>query len=465
MNQLLRSSKSKYSTSFIPRQISTFVSILLLAMVTSGAFALPIAAPKTSFVKPLGAGSKTGATWANASSDLQAMIDASVSGDEVWVAGGTYNVPSSSNGFTLKEGVKVYGGFAGTEAALANRNLSLTVNKSTLSAGGIKNSVIANSSGLTTATRLDGFTISGALQAGITNSNSSSPTLVNLKITGNGAGGVGNMASSPTLINCAIADNGSAGILNLTSSPVIINCTIAVSAASNFAIGIFNASQSSPRVRNSIISASYTAFQNDGGSSIDIQYSLVYSRTGGFIYGYPAIIQADPLFSNPALGDYTLQHCSPGVNNGSNTIYAGGQMPDISNITTDLDGHPRFFGGGTVDMGAYEHQQERSETAGVRFVKAGGTGTGASWDCAMGNLQQAINSTLSGQIWVAGGTYLAEQGAFSTRAGVNMYGGFAGTETSLAERDLSIISNKSILRRTGDNPVVAFSGQSSLPRY
>ncbi|CAG5071524.1 hypothetical protein DYBT9623_03524 [Dyadobacter sp. CECT 9623] len=435
---------------------SLFLSIFLfLSLFSSGAYALPSPPPKISFVTPSGAGDKTGISWATASDDLQAMIDGSESGDEVWVAGGTYNVPSSSNGFTLKEGVKVYGGFAGTEGALANRNLTLTANQSILSAGGVKSFVVGNSTALTTATRLDGFTVTGGLQIGIYNS-SASPTLVNLKITGNGAGGVGNIGSSPILINCTIVDNGSVSMLNLTSSPVIINCTMVVSVASDFGIGISNASESSPIVRNSIISANNTAFQNDVSSSIDIQYSLVYSRSA-FMYGYPAIIQADPLFSNPALGDYTLQYCSPAVNAGSNTVYAIGQTPEISDITTDVDGQSRFFGGSAVDMGAYEYQQERAApTPGVTFVREGGTGNGTTWDCAMGSLQQAIFSTLSGQIWVAGGTYLAEQAAFTPRPGVNVYGGFAGTETSLADRDLSITSNKSILRRTGSNNVVEY---------
>ncbi|NIJ52949.1 right-handed parallel beta-helix repeat-containing protein [Dyadobacter arcticus] len=461
MAQHLHPAKSKSSWYSFPLNVPAFLSLLLfLNFLSSEAFALPNPPPKISYVTPLGAGAKTGVSWETASDNLQAMIDGSASGDEIWVAGGTYNVPSSLTSFTLKEGVKVYGGFAGTEGALASRNLTLTANKSILSAGGVKDFVLSNSTGLTTASRLDGFTISGALRGGIVNSSSSSPTLVNLKITGNTGPGVGNLESSPILINCAIVDNNSfGGIFNSGASPVIINCTIAGNkdAQSNLGVGIFNVNQSLPQVRNSILSGRYGGFSNDNGSSIDIQYSLLHSETGGDINNNPVTTNVDPLFSNPALGDYTLQRCSPAVNGGSNTVYASGQTPDISNITTDLDGQPRFFGGGTVDIGAYEYQQERDPSIpGVTFVKEGGTGNGASWECAMGNLQQAILYIRSGQIWVAGGTYLAEQGAFTPRAGVNVYGGFAGTETRLADRDLSITSNKSILRRTGNNNVVEF---------
>jgi hypothetical protein len=492
MTRLLRSSNINYTHFFLPRQVFPLVSLLLLAIFTTGASALPIAASKISFVTPLGAGTKTGATWENASSDLQAMIDASASGDEVWVAGGTYNVPSANSSFILKEGVKVYGGFAGTELALANRNLALTANKSTLSAGFVKNAVVSNSSALTTATRLDGFTIGGSNLGGVYNTGSSSPMLVNLKITGNfGVGvsnqgsspvlincaitgnfgvGVSNQGSSPVLINCAIVDNGSTGMNNSASSPVIINSTIVVNI--QHGVGIHNENQSSPRVRNSILYASDVGFKNESSSSIDIQYSLVYSQSGVFTNGYSGITYADPLFSNPASGDYTLQYCSPGLNSGSNTVYASGQTPDISNITTDLAGRPRFYNAGRVDMGAYEYQNEgHTGLPGVRYVKKGGTGNGSSWECAMGDVRIPLFLATSGeQIWIAGGSYDGPNGGpFTPREGVKMYGGFAGTEASLADRDLSITANKSILRRSGsagnDNSVVTLTGTSVLDGF
>ncbi|MBN8681792.1 MAG: hypothetical protein J0L99_04045 [Chitinophagales bacterium] len=54
----------------------------------------------------------------------------------------------------------------------------------------------------------------------------------------------------------------------------------------------------------------------------------------------------DPLFINPAGGDFRLQTCSPAINAGDNSVVAPG--------ATDLDGRPRILGG-RVDIGAYEH--------------------------------------------------------------------------------------------------------------
>lgn len=76
------------------------------------------------------AGTGDGTSWQNASNDLQAMIDASQTGDEVWVASGTYKPErlikeskKRSKAFFLKNGVSLYGGFKGTETSKEERTL------------------------------------------------------------------------------------------------------------------------------------------------------------------------------------------------------------------------------------------------------------------------------------------------------------------------------------------------------
>jgi hypothetical protein len=54
-----------------------------------------------------------GFSWEGASSDLQTIINNSSPGDQIWVAGGTYLISQFAQGLELKEGVKIYGGFAG----------------------------------------------------------------------------------------------------------------------------------------------------------------------------------------------------------------------------------------------------------------------------------------------------------------------------------------------------------------
>ena len=76
-------------------------------------------------VKPAGISSGAcGATWVDACS-LQNAISLSTSGSEIWVAAGNYKPTSSADraiSFTLKSGLSIYGGFAGTETTREQRN-------------------------------------------------------------------------------------------------------------------------------------------------------------------------------------------------------------------------------------------------------------------------------------------------------------------------------------------------------
>ncbi|MDJ1499580.1 MBG domain-containing protein [Xanthocytophaga agilis] len=101
---------------------------------------------------------------------------------------------------------------------------------------------------------------------------------------------------------------------------------------------------------------------------------------------------------------------------------------------------------------------------GILYVKKGSSGTGDSWGNAMGELGNAIQvatllntgtSETVKQIWVSGGTYYpmyTVDGSGDNRAktfklptDVKIYGGFAGTEMSVSNRDLTNIANSTIL--------------------
>lgn len=64
-----------------------------------------------------------GLTWATAFNDLEHALSQARAGDEIWVRGGEGMVykPSSAAGFTLRSGVKLYGGFVGTEQSADER--------------------------------------------------------------------------------------------------------------------------------------------------------------------------------------------------------------------------------------------------------------------------------------------------------------------------------------------------------
>lgn len=78
-------------------------------------------------------GADDGSSWANAFQGpvgLRNALAAAASGDEIWVADGTY-LPTltgiRSRSLDLKSGVALYGGFAGGETSLSQRNPSVNV--------------------------------------------------------------------------------------------------------------------------------------------------------------------------------------------------------------------------------------------------------------------------------------------------------------------------------------------------
>lgn len=68
-------------------------------------------------------GTEDGLTWATAFTAVQPAVDVAMPGDEVWVASGTYDeLRNAVNGaLILREGISLYGGFAGGETAIDQR--------------------------------------------------------------------------------------------------------------------------------------------------------------------------------------------------------------------------------------------------------------------------------------------------------------------------------------------------------
>ena len=279
------------------------------------------------------------------------------------------------------------------------------------------------------------------------NDNNSAPILINVLITGNSG-----------------IDGG--GIYNNASSSDFTNVTLANNSASGSGSGFFNVS-SSFNINNSILWDSFAGT----ASSTNNAYSLIKGVANTANSNIDATgLTVDDVFTNAANGNYSLKPGSPAINTGNNTAYtnAGGDL--INDV--DLAGNSRFIES-SIDMGAYEKHGIQPDANNILYVDKnviGDNGDGSSWANALPELADALKwaknneaaawATTPLQIWVAGGTYnplyspedgvnfgtdQARDNSFLLVNNVQLYGGFAGTETSLAARDLSIVGNASVL--------------------
>ena len=256
-------------------------------------------------------------------------------------SGGAEN--SVVNGFTIKNGKKMYGGgiFCGNSSPTIT-NCAISGNTTHYDGGGI----YCEESSLT----ITNCTISGNTaeygSGGAIYCTSSSPTIINCAISGNTAeddgGGIYCEESSLTITNCTINGNAlyyfGGGILCVYSSLTITNCAISGNGAG--CGGGIHCDESSLTITNCIL---WDDDPNEidvyGDSNLVVTYSDIQR-------GWPGEgnIDADPKFVDPLNADYHLQPDSPCIDAGT----PDGAPPD------DIEGNPRDE---FPDMGAYEYQK------------------------------------------------------------------------------------------------------------
>ena len=462
-----------------------------------------------------------GTSWDKAFGDLQDGLAAASSGDEIWVARGTYaptsiaalqryqtpdteHMVARMKTFGLDsslDGVGLYGGFAGTETTRDERDWF--ANPSILS-GAITESPeegqyyipdgqkfqnsyrVLRLSGVGATTVVDGFTISGGAAMGGSyynvgggiqilgqNGQTASPTLRNLVITGNMAGDGGGIyiearkdsTCSPSLTNIVVSGNYAGGhggglfVAAYTDSSVELVCTNLTITANRvdqlggaiFARGLNNSSVTMS-ITNSILCHSSALAGGDliyavEGSSFDISSSLV---EGGFGEDSKILVErrdksiapkpstfdqgrnkdADPRFvlpldpeAAPAVeGDFRLRADSPAIDAGENT-----KIPD--GVDRDLSAKPRKLNN-VVDIGAYEQRFLAVQPADSESL-AGPLWSGAlPYDHAMDQAEEGTH------VYLRQGTHTPPaDDSFHLASGVEVYGGFVGTETYHDERD------------------------------
>jgi len=187
----------------------------LLAVVLA-VFALGPAAASaqvTLRVDPAAAPGGDGLTWATAFPGIKSAVNAAIANPavtEIWVRQGTY-FPGTTP-YTLRNGLTMYGGFAGNETSRDQRNP--TVNVTTLTGQDTRR--IINGGVLDSTAVIDGFTVTGGNANGAANDD-------------RGGGILCTIGAGPTVRRCLFIANrctfgGGAGYLN-SSSPTFTDCT------------------------------------------------------------------------------------------------------------------------------------------------------------------------------------------------------------------------------------------------
>ncbi len=282
----------------------------------------------------------------------------------------------------------------------------------------------------------------------------------------------------PSITNCLFVANKAdqyAGAIRICQGnrPTLTNCTFAGNSASlgigrtltcEDTYGSLPAVPCVVTMTNCILWNEGNEITLYGNSTTTINYSNVFG-------GWPGMgnINANPLFvAKPSPGpdgQWATADDYPGdlrLLPGSPCIDAGDNAAVPEDVTTDLLGVSRFIddpdtadtGAGTppiVDMGAYEYDLQ-GQNYRRRYVNANAAGAnnGKSWTDAYNSLQDALaEAQWAGggitELWVAAGTYKPDRGAnrtlgdraasFNLVSVVAVYGGFAGNETSLDQRD------------------------------
>ena len=403
--------------------------VLAVALLTAGAAAWgcpPINWGRIIYVKWDCFGpTHDGTSWGTAYQKVVEGLNDATSGDEVWVAQGTYN----ERNLELKDGVKLLGGYSGSGTG-RNWNLFVT----TLSASG---PVLYANTGVTETAVLQGFTITGTgyyTGSGVLISGSASPTIThnifcNCTAQYNG-GAISTGTGSTKVINNLFRQNNCSqdgGAINIgaNGSPTIVNNTFVDNTAdSGGAFMIQNGA--TPVIENNIIfgSTGYGIY-NNGGTPTLINNDL-YNNSPGNYYGVDpgaTDIQVDPLFFKASAGEYHLADNSPCVDAGASQG-APENDKDLRVRPGDGDGD----GTAICDIGCFEFRR-------IHVTMDGSdSNDGSSWTLAKRTVSNAISSAIEGdQIWVAAGSYYGSQ--LLLRRGIKLYGGFAGTESHLSQRN------------------------------
>jgi len=272
---------------------------------TSSPFFLTVNPPGIIYVNINGPVSGNGTSWTNAMRSLRDAITMADACSEIWVAKGDYVI---TNAFgqpvpvSMKSNLPIYGGFAGTETMLSQRQWWTNVTRILADSETVLIANVGFSSPIDESALLDGFTISGGPSFGTIYNAQASPTFRNCTFM-NARPAIWNSAMSrPMFDNCVFTNNPGGGFYGFGGSPTFSNCVFANNTAT-YGGGVYN-SDGTPTVVDCTFRNNHASY--GGGVEIDFSTNAIVlrcifegnsARDGGGLSAYASTITVmDSLF-------------------------------------------------------------------------------------------------------------------------------------------------------------------------
>ncbi len=249
----------------------------------------------------------------------------------------------------------------------------------------------------------------------------SSPVIASNFVSANNSSGIIAAGGDPAVLSNTSIYNGMSGVFVYAGAPAVANNIFAF----NMEAGVYG-EDSAPALSHNCL------FWNMEGD-----YTGVAPGTGDFV--------EDPMLDLTSSGSPKLLPGSPCIDAGDNAAAA--------QVLKDFDGDARVRAG-RVDIGADETRPfgPGYEPVVVRVSPDGDDGDdGLSWSSAKRTVQAALLAAepTGGQVWVQSGVYRER---VTLPPGVDLLGGFAGTESSASQRDWRV--NETTLDGMSGGPVI-----------
>ena len=338
-------------------------------------------------------GTPNGMSWGTAYTNVQDALAAATSGDEIWVADGTY-YPDEGTGqtdndrdstFQLIDEIELYGGFAGGEGARSQRDVvaNLTVlsgdldkndlsfepevdsdsNASTVSQTdhlmGANAYHVVTGSGADETAVLDGFTVTAGLangsnpnnRGGGMYNNSGSPRVSHVTFSGNSAddgGGMYNSGGSPTMSQMIFSGNSASssggGMFINSGSPSVSQATFSGNSADGGG-GMYNISVSNPMMSQVTFNGNFASdrgggmYNSFGSITVShVTFSGNFAYDGGGMYNHDTSSVSHVTFSGNSASNY------------GGGMYNNNGSPRVSHVT--FSGNSAIRGGGVYNSGS-----------------------------------------------------------------------------------------------------------------